>query len=345
MSVSLVKAQQKFVKKFGSHAMLRASDTKALAYIPYGVTSTCLSLDLALGRPGFPAGRLTEVVGETNMGKSSLSYAVLAECQRQGGVAILLETEQAFEAWRLKNLGVDTEALWLLQPSNVEQMFEMLKYATLELRLAQKFSGPVVMVVDTIANLRSSVEEEGSFDDHFMGATARAMAQGFRQFTWTLAEHKIVLIFLNQLIATMDKWGDKLRSYGGSAIHKNSSARLQVASQKKDHIKVANESVAAWTRARLIKNKLGLPWAETRYLMHFEKGIDPIEDLWQAARKLNVVRIRAKGTQFALGDKSVPMDREKFTDFLMDKFKSPTGLRERLVKVAIEQQLLRPYGE
>src|SRR5207244_9261544 len=104
MTLNLAKVRQKFTKKYGEQSMLLASDTKALAYIPYGVGAQCLMLDLALGRPGFPAGRMTEIVGKTNQGKSTLAYSALAQCQRQGGVGVLFETEQAFEEWRLRDL-------------------------------------------------------------------------------------------------------------------------------------------------------------------------------------------------------------------------------------------------
>src|SRR5712691_573154 len=151
--VSLAKARTRFVKKFGEHSILAAADTQALSYIPYGISAQCLALDLAIGRPGFPAGRMTEIVGKTNQGKSTLAYNVLAQCQRQGGVSMLFETENAYEAWRLIQLGVNTEALWLVQPDTVEQLYEEMEAAIHEVRVTQKFHGPVVIVVDTIANL------------------------------------------------------------------------------------------------------------------------------------------------------------------------------------------------
>ena len=284
-AVNLARMQQKFNKKFGSeHAMIAASDTKALSFIPYGITSGCLTLDLAIGRPGFPAGRMTEVVGETNQGKSTLSYHAMVQCQQQGGLAFLFETEFAYEQWRLRELGVDTAALGVVQPHNVEELYAQMEYIIEDVRVKQHFRGPLLFVVDTIANLQSAVEEAGNYDDKFMAVAARAHAFGFRKFMWTLAEHKVVLIYLNQLTSTMVQYGVPLRSYGGSAIHKNASARLQLVSLKKDQIIVSGEPTSAWTNVTMLKNKLESPFDRAKYLLNFRLGIDFIEDLWQAGR-------------------------------------------------------------
>src|SRR6266851_966306 len=344
-AVNLGRMQQKFLKKFGKHAMIAASDTKALSHIPYGISAQSLMLDLAIGRPGFPAGRMTEIVAKTNQGKSTLAYHAMAQCQRQGGFAMLFETEFAYEAWRLQDLGVDTEALRVVQPHNVEELYAEMAMAIREVRAVQKFKGPVLFVVDTIANLPSVVEEQGNYYEKFMAVAARAHALGLRKFVWTLAEHKIVLVYLNQLTNTLVQYGDQLTSYGGSAIHKNASARAQLTSRKQDQIRVGGELVSAWTNVSMLKNKLESPFDKAKYLLNFKTGIDIVEDLWQAGRQLRVITPTQKGAKFALGEKSVLLTREKFEQFVMEKFKSPAALRERLTKVAVEQQLLRPYGE
>jgi recombination protein RecA len=345
--VNIDRLKKKMLEDYGQHAMTTASDQKALAHIPYGIPTQSLALDLAIGRPGYPAGRLSEIVAETNQGKSTLLYHAFAECQRMGGVAVLFETEFAYERYRLEQVGVNTNTLLLFQPKTVERMFAMLQDVIEGLRITQRFHGPMVIGIDTIANLPSDVEVEGDFDDKFVGTAARAMAYGFRKFTWTLAEHKIVLIFVNQLIATLEKYGQQLRSYGGSAIHKNSSLRIELKSYKRDMFEVKKVPIAAWVNASIIKTKLGNPFRKTRYFTHFDRGIHQVEDLWQAAITLEVLKLTSKDDQtgiLTLGEKSTSILRKDFEPFLLDKFKSLGKFRERLTDLAIAKNVLRPYG-
>ena len=342
--MNLNRIKTKFSKKFGENSILLASDVRAYSRITYGVSSQSLLLDLVVGRPGFPAGRLTEIVGQTNVGKSALGYHVLAECQRMGGIGVLIETEQAYEDARLRRLGINTDDLWLLQPRNIEMALEMIETSMEEIRQVEKFTGPVVILLDSIAGTRSAVEEEGGFDERHMSAAARVITQGLRKLTIPLAQQKIVLIFLNQLRSTFAKYGEAYVSYGGSQIHKSSSVRIRLSSRQADLIKRGEQSIATWTQAYTIKNKLAMPFQLTKYLFNFETGIDPYEDLWRAALKLRVLTLKAKAFQLTMNGKSTAIERSKFEEFVMNKFKSPVKMREALTKIAIEKKVLKPYG-
>lgn len=342
--MDLKKLQQKFTKKFGEHVVSSAADDAALARIRYGVSTQCLSLDLILGRPGFPAGRLTEVVGITNQGKSTLGYHVLAECQRLGGEAILLETENAFERERLEEIGVDSKKLTLLQPKTLEEILEMTSMAMAHVRLDQKFQGPVVILVDSIAGTPTAAEYEGDFSERHMGAAARVMSIGLRKLIGPLAEHRVVLVFLNQLYSSMQQYGEPYVSYGGSQIHKSASIRLRLSNRKADLIKRGEHPIGTLTTALTIKNKLATQFQATKYLLNFEHGIDPLEDLWRSALRLQVLKASKNAFQFALNGKSATVERSKFEDFVVSKFKTPQALRERLVTVAVEKKLMKVYG-
>lgn len=339
------KMQQRFLKKFGDYAMTSASDRKAIAFIPYGISAQCLSLDLALGRPGFPAGRLTEIFGHTGTGKSTLSYHLMAECQRQGGIAVLLETEMAFEAERLQKIGVNVNDLILLQPKTMDQVFSMLDMAIQEIRGLHHHKGPLLMVVDSIAGTKSAAEEEAGFGELSIGVTARVVAQSLRKLVWPLGQHKIALVFINQLSHTFARFGEQFVTYGGSQIHKSSSIRLRLSNKQSDLIKRGTKILGVQTLAWFQKNKLAPQFQSAKYALLYDRGIDPIEDLWVAGVEIGAIKETGKQPTFSLNGKSVSIERSKWEAFVMEKFKSPAALRERLTKVAIEQGLLRPYGD
>jgi recombination protein RecA len=342
--MDLSKIQRKFVKKYGQRSISIASDQEALSRITYGLSSQSLSLDLALGRSGFPAGRLTEIVGLTHTGKSTLLYHVLAECQRLGGISVLVETENAFEASRLESVGVKSKDLILLQPEYIEQALEMILEVMEDIRKVQKFTGPIAIGLDTIAGTPCQVEVEGGYDEKFMAAAARSIALGLRKLIRPLAEYQTVLIFLNQLRSSMEQYGDKWVSYGGKAIGSSSSIRVRLNSMQKDLVRENGKLLGTWTNAYTIKNKLATPFQLTKYFLNFEHGIDPIEDLWRVALHMKILKVSQKSFKLTIGDKSAQVDRSKFEDFIITKFKSPQKLKERLTQIAVEQKLLKPYG-
>ena len=342
--MDLTKIQRKFVRKYGQRSISLASDQEALSSITYGLSSQSLSLDLALGRPGFPAGRLTEIVGLTHTGKSSLLYSVFAECQRLGGISVLVETENAFEASRLESVGVKSQDLILLQPEYIEQALEMILEVMEDLRKVQKFTGPIVIGLDTIAGTPCQVEVEGGYDEKHMAASARSIALGLRKLIRPLAEYQTVLIFLNQLRASMEQWGDKWVSYGGKAIGSSSSIRVRLSSQQKDLVRENGHLLGTWTNAYTIKNKLATPFQLTKYFLNFEHGIDPLEDLWRACLHMKLLKVSQKSYKLTIGEKSAQIERSKFGEFIDAKFKSPQKFKERVMQVAFEQRLMKPYG-
>lgn len=342
------KLRTKLTKKFGNGSVSNAADRQALAYIPYGISPQCLTLDLLIGRPGFPSGRLTEICALEHRGKSTLGYHVLAQCQRQGGVGVLIETENAFEASRLETLGVDTENLVLLQPTYIEEALDMILQTMIGLRVDSKFTGPLVIILDTVARTPSSAEFEGNFDQQHMAHAARVISQGLRKLVRPLGMHKAVLIFMNQLTHTMNRYGDQLDSYGGQSIKSTASLRIQIEYLKKDleysEGKKAGELQGARIKAYTMKNKLSLPFQTARYYLNFHTGIDQVDDLWTSAMTLGALR-PSKGTfSFTLGKNQTLISRDEWEGFIMSKFKTTDNLREKLSNMAVEKGKLRLYG-
>lgn len=349
------KIRAAMTKKYPDGGVLHAADLEALAHIPYGISPRCLMLDLLIGRPGFPAGRITEICGLEHRGKSTLGYHAMAQCQAQGGLAVLIETENAYEAARLEQLHVNTHDILLLQPEHIEQAFEMMSLAMKQIRVTQKFTGPVVMVLDTVARLPSASEFEGDFDDKQMANAARTWSHGLRKFVRTLGEYKIVLLFLNQLTHTMVRYGDPYTSYGGQAIKSTASLRISIEYLKKDLVLMEDQErdmlrqggklQGAKIRAYTMKNKLAIPFQTVSYYLDFDRGIDPYEDLWLASQHLKLLRTGKGSFQFTFAGKSVQLSRRDWQSFVTSKFKTPEALRERLVAYAIDKGVLKPYGQ
>lgn len=337
--MNVKQVRQQLSKQFKTSAASMET-LQALSHVPYGVGAQCLSLDLILGRPGFPAGRLTEVVGLEGRGKSTHIYHVLAECQRLGGIGVLLEAEYGFEPMRLQKLGINITDLILLQPKNLEESFEMIQKSITLVREDQKFQGPLVIALDSIAGLPSSAEEAGDYDDHHMASGARVISQALRKLMWVIAQHKVVLIFVNQFRHSMEKYGDPYTTSGGMSIGYRSTVRLRIRSKKGDTILEKGTPVGTWIETDAFKNKIGVPFRQAKYYLDFATGIDPYEDLWRCALQLKMVR--RSGPTFKLGKDKV-MTRELWPIFLMEKFKDIYNARNFLTKEAIKRGLMSPY--
>ena len=189
----LRKNRAKLQKKFGNDSVLVEKEIMALAHMPYGIGCQSAMIDLAIGRPGFPAGRLTEIMGQEASSKSTLGYHILAECQRIGGIGILVETEEAFETTRLKKLGIKVDDLIICQPKHMEEAFEMMEMNILELR--KHHDGPIVVVWDSVASTQTLSESESEFADDTMAAAARFLSKTMRKFFPKNFPHKIFFFF------------------------------------------------------------------------------------------------------------------------------------------------------
>jgi recombination protein RecA len=332
--------QQQMLKRFGERNIMSASDLKAMSRITYGI-SIAPSLDLLIGRPGFPAGRLTEICAPEGSAKSTHAYHILAETQRLGGIGVLLETEQAFEADRLSTFGIDTTKLMLGQPDHLEQAFDMMDMHITLLREKGEFQGPLTIVLDSVAGCPSASEVEKGYDEKGMGAAARVISQSLRKLTNTVARHKVVLVFLNQLKSTMNPYGDPFESYGGKAIKYHASLRLQLAMRKSEIIRDDNkDTIGTKVRVRAIKNKLAMPFREADYTLNFQTGIDLVSDSLQAAVTVGYI----DGKQGRYTFKGNKFQTRQWPQILEEKFGGIHKFRERLNRFAIAQGFLKSYN-
>jgi recombination protein RecA len=340
LSVSLPKIRQTLQKRFGKDTVLVDKQLQALAHMPYGISCQSNMVNLVIGRPGFPAGRLTEVVGQEASSKSTLGYHALAECQRIGGIGILIETEEAFETTRLKKLRINVDDLIICQPHHMEEAFGMMEMNVLEIRKVH--AGPLLICWDSVASTPVLAETETEYDDDTMAAAARFLAKAMRKFIRTIAENKVVLIFMNQLKSTLDPYsGEKYVSYGGKAIKFHSSVRLWVKTRKMDLEMEGKEPIGQWIQVQNIKNKIATPFKTTKFFLNFLRGLDQVRDCWDFGIATNQYKELGKGRISYAGK---VITKPKYREHMKARYGSMSACRDQLLLEAIKTGQIKPYG-
>ena len=238
-------------------------------------------LDVAISnRPygGFPVGRICEITGLEQSGKSLLSAHILAETQRKGGVAVLIDTETAVSREYLEAIGVDISKLLYVSVDTVEGIFEACETIIEKVRTGDK-DRLVTIVVDSVMGASTKIEMAAEFDkDGWATSKAIILSKGMRKITNMIAREKICLIFTNQLRARLGvSFGDPWTTSGGKAIPFHASVRLRLKSVgqiKAKDAKGFEQIIGIKTRAQVIKNRMGPPLKSIDYDIYFESGVD-----------------------------------------------------------------------
>ncbi|MDP4716434.1 MAG: recombinase RecA, partial [Flavobacteriales bacterium] len=240
----------KMEKTYGKGAVMKLGDSavEAMEVIPSG----SLGLDLALGIGGFPKGRIVEIYGPESSGKTTLAIHAIAECQKMGGIAAIIDAEHAFDKFYAEALGVDTENLLISQPDNGEQGLEI---ADNLIR-----SGAIdLIVIDSVAALTPRSEIEGEMGDSNVGVQARLMSKALRKLTGTISKTGCCCIFINQLrekIGVM--FGNPETTTGGNALKFYASIRLDI--RRSTQLKDGENVIGNHTKVKVVKNKVAPPF-------------------------------------------------------------------------------------
>eukprot|EP00884_Botryococcus_braunii_P000615 jgi/Botrbrau1/10554/Bobra.0343s0003.1 len=265
------------------------------------IPSGALTLDIALSG-GFPKGRIIEIYGPESSGKSTLALHAMAEVQRAGGQAALIDVEHAFDRKYSNSLGVDTDSLILSQPDSGEAALEIVDTLV-------RSSGIDIVAVDSVAALVPRSEIEGEIGNLQVGAQARLMSQALRKLAGNASKSNCTIMFLNQLRQKVGvMYGNPEVTSGGLALKFYSSVRVEV--RRKNTIEGAkNENIGIRVKAKVVKNKCGPPFKSCEFDILFGSGIDSLGCMLDAAEAVDIVQ--RKGSWYYYGDTKLAQGREK----------------------------------
>ncbi|MBP3888172.1 MAG: recombinase RecA [Cellulosilyticum sp.] len=293
-------------KQFGKGSIMKlgeATDTNVHTF-PTG----SLSLDIALGVGGIPKGRIVEIYGPESSGKTTVTLHMIAEVQKQGGIAAFIDAEHALDPSYARKLGVNIDELYISQPDNGEQ--------ALEIAETMVRSGAIdIVVIDSVAALVPRAEIEGDMGDSHMGLQARLMSQALRKLTGVINKSKCTVIFINQLrdkVGVM--FGSPETTTGGKALKFYASVRMDV--RKIETLKQSNEFIGSRTRVKIVKNKVAPPFQQAEFDIMYGEGISKEGDVLDLAANIDIVN--KSGAWYSYGDLRLGQGRENAKQYIKE---------------------------
>lgn len=294
-------------KQYGKGSIMKLGDSSANMNIETVPTGS-LSLDIALGLGGVPRGRIVEIYGPESSGKTTVALHMVAEVQKQGGIAGFIDAEHALDPVYARNIGVDIDNLYISQPDSGEQ--------ALEITETMVRSGAIdIIIVDSVAALVPKAEIDGDMGDSHVGLQARLMSQALRKLTSVISKSNCVVIFINQLREKVGvMFGNPETTTGGRALKFYSSIRMDV--RRIEALKQGGEVVGNRTRVKVVKNKIAPPFREAEFDIMFGQGISKEGDILDLAANLNIVN--KSGAWYAYQDSKIGQGRENAKIYLKE---------------------------
>ena len=284
------------------------------------ISTGAINLDAAIGVGGIPRGRITEIYGPESSGKTTLCLHVVANAQRNGGVAAYIDAEHALDTDYARKLGVDVEAMLISQPDTGEQALEICEILVR--------SGAVdVVVVDSVAALVPKAEIEGDMGDSHVGLQARLMSQALRKLTGSIARSKTSVVFINQLrekIGVM--FGNPETTTGGKALKFYASVRLDI--RRIGPVKDKEDVVGSHVRVKVVKNKVAAPFKQAEFDIMYAEGISHASLVLDIASEAGI--IDKSGAWYSYNGQKIGQGRENAKLYLKD---SPALMSEVEEKV------------
>ena len=310
----------KIEKSYGKGSIMKMGD-HAVEDVP-AISSGSIGLDIALGVGGFPKGRVIEIYGPESSGKTTLAIHAIAEAQKAGGIAAIIDAEHAFDPYYAKKLGVDTNELLISQPDNGEQALEITD------NLIR--SGAIdIVVIDSVAALTPKAEIEGEMGDSKMGLQARLMSQALRKLTANISRTKTCCIFINQLrekIGVM--FGNPETTTGGNALKFYASVRLDI--RRIGQIKDGEEVKGNLTRVKVVKNKVAPPFRKAEFDIMYGEGISKMGEIVDLGVSYNI--IKKSGSWFSYGETKLGQGRESVKNILRDNQELAHELEMKIIE-------------
>ena len=312
-------AMKYITKRYGEGAIMRLGQTTTLNVdaIPTG----SMTLDMALGIGGVPRGRIVEIYGPESSGKTTVALSVIAEAQKQGGIAAFIDVEHALDPVYAQALGVNIDDLLVSQPDSGEQ--------ALEIAEALIRSGAIdVIVLDSIAAMTTKAEIDGDMGDQHVGQLARLMSQAMRKLTGAISKSNCVAIFINQIrekIGVM--YGNPETTPGGRALKFYASVRIEV--RKGEVIKDGGAIIGASTRCKVVKNKVAPPFKEAEFDLMYGTGISRTGEVLDIATDLDI--IKKGGSWFSYGDRKLGQGRDNVKEILKNEPELMKEIEEQII--------------
>ena len=309
----------KIEKEYGKGTIMKLGDQPQWdehQVIPSG----SVALDHALGIGGYPRGRIIEIYGPESSGKTTLAIHAIAQAQKLGGIAAMIDAEHAFDRSYAKALGVNLDTLLISQPDNGEQALEI---ADNLIR-----SGAIdIIVIDSVAALTPKAEIEGEMGDNKVGLQARLMSQALRKLAANISKTNTCCIFINQLrekIGVM--FGNPETTTGGNALKFYASVRIDV--RRTTQLKDGEEALGNRTRVKVVKNKMAPPFKKAEFDIVYGEGISRAGEIVDLGVEYNI--ISKSGSWFSYGDQKLAQGREATKQLIKDNIELAEEIEAKL---------------
>ncbi len=327
---SLKNAMKQIEKDYGKGAIMRLGDAAANMNVEV-ISTGILPLDIALGVGGIPRGRIIEIYGPESSGKTTVTLHMIAEAQRQGGIAAFIDAEHALDPVYAKSLGVDIDNLLISQPDTGEQALEIVE--------ALVRSGAIdIIVVDSVAALVPKAEIEGEMGDAHVGLLARLMSQAMRKLTGIISKSQTTAIFINQIrekVGTM--YGNPETTTGGRALKFYSSVRLDV--RKFDVVKQGTTILGNRTRVKVVKNKVAPPFKVAEFDIMYGEGVSKESSLIDIAADLEI--LNKSGSWYSYNGNRLGQGKDTVKEILRNQPELMAEIETRLYEMLKDQEVIQ----
>ncbi|MCQ2344304.1 MAG: recombinase RecA [Paludibacteraceae bacterium] len=312
-------AMDKIEKDHGRGSIMKLGDSKNenVEVIPSG----SVGLNMALGVGGYPRGRIIEIYGPESSGKTTLAIHAIAEAQKQGGVAAIIDAEHAFDRFYAENLGVDVDNLLISQPDSGEQALEIADQLI-------RSSAIDIIVIDSVAALTPKAELEGEMGDNKVGLQARLMSQALRKLTASINKTNTTCIFINQLrekIGVM--FGNPETTTGGNALKFYASVRLDI--RKIGVLKDSDTANGSQVRVKVVKNKVAPPFRKAEFDIMFGTGISRSGEIIDLGVENGI--IKKSGAWFSYGETRLGQGRDAAKQLMEDNPELAAEIEEKIM--------------